>query len=155
MSGLFSAFDQQQLGRTGRVQLVTSRGMIINAPNVTPDLRLRSEEFAAVRDALETTEGRQTNYVRAATSDGACIVGFADTGLQRSQSSLDWFVLVSQSEREALAPVRTIEQFAVAMVVPALLMLTGLLAYFWTQRQQELADLVVLEPSISSQGTTA
>jgi hypothetical protein len=41
------------------------------------------------------------------------------------------------------------------MVVLALLMLTGLLAYLWTQRQQELADLVVMEPNKPSQGTTA
>ena len=155
VSGLFSAFDQQQLGRTGRVLLVTSKGMIINAPNVTPDLRLMSEEFTSVRDALGTTEGRQTGYVRAPTRNGECIVGFADTGLKRSQPSLDWLILVSQRELEVLAPVRTLEQFAVMMVLLALLMLAGLLAYFWTQRPQEFADLVVLEPSKSSQGTTA
>lgn len=155
MSGLFSAFDRQQIGRSGRVLLVTSKGMIINAPNVTPDLRLMSEEFTAVRDVLGTTEGRQTGYVKAATRNGECIVGFADTGLKRSQPSLDWLILVSQREREALAPVRTLEQFAVVMVVLALLMLTGLLAYFWTQRQQQLADLVVLEPKKPAQGTTA
>ena len=155
VSGLFSAFDQQHLGHSGRVMLVTSKGMIVNAPNVTPDLRLMSEEFTAVRDALGTTEGRQTSYVKAATGNGACIVGFADTELKRSQPNLDWIILVSQPEREALAPVRILEQFAVVMVVLALLMLAGLLAYFWTQRQQELADLVVMEPKKPSPGTTA
>jgi hypothetical protein len=155
VSGLFSAFDQQHLGHSGRVMLVTSKGMIVNAPNVTPDLRLMSEEFTAVRDALGTTEGRQTSYVKAATGNGACIVGFADTELKRSQPNLDWIILVSQPEREALAPVRILEQFAVVMVVLALLMLAGLLAYFWTQRQQELADLVVMEPKKPSPGTPA
>ena len=155
ISGLFSAFDQQQLGRTGRVLLVKSNGMIVNAPNVTPDLRLMSEEFTAVRDVLGTPEGRQTGYVRAATRNGDCIVGFADTGLTRSEPSLDWLILVSQREREALAPVRTLEQFAVLMVVLALLMLTGLLAYFWTYRQQQLADVVVLKTQKTSQGTAA
>ena len=155
VSGLFSAFDQQHLGHSGRVMLVTSKGMIVNAPNVTPELRLVSEEFTAVLDALGTTEGRQTGYVKAATSNGACIVGFADTELKRSQPNLDWVILVSQPEREALAPVRILEQFAVVMVVLALLMLAGLLAYFWTQRQQELADLVVMEPKKPSPGTTA
>jgi len=155
VSGLFSGFDQQHLGHSGRVMLVTSKGMIVNAPNVTPDLRLMSEEFTAVRDALGTTEGRQTSYVKAATGNGACIVGFADTELKRSQPNLDWIILVSQPEREALAPVRILEQFAVLMVVLALLMLAGLLAYFWTQRQQELADLVVMEPKKPSPGTTA
>ena len=155
ISGLFSAFDQQQLGRTGRVLLVKGNGMIVNAPNVTPDLKLTSEEFTAVRDVLGTPEGRQTGYAMAATRNGDCIVGFADTGLKRSQPSLDWLILVSQREREALAPVRTLEQFAVLMVVLALLMLTGLLAYFWTYRQQELADVVVLKTQKTSQGTAA
>lgn len=155
ISGLFSALDQQQLGRTARVLLVKSNGMIVNAPNVTPDLRLMSEEFTAVHDVLATPEGRQTGYVKAATRNGDCIVGFADTGLKRSQPSLDWLILVSQREREALAPVRTLEHFAVLMVVLALLMLTGLLAYFWTYRQQELADLVILETQKPSQGTAA
>lgn len=155
VSGLFSVFDQQQLGHSGRVMLVTSKGMIVNAPNVTPDLRLMSEEYSAVRDALGTTEGRQTGYVKAATSNGENLVGFGDTELKRSQPNLDWVILVSQSEREALAPVRVLEQFAVVMVVLALLMLAGLLAYFWTQRQQGLADLVVMEPNKPSQGTTA
>ena len=155
VSGLFSVFDQQHLGHSGRVMLVTSKGTIVNAPNVTPDLRLMSEEYGTVRDALGTTEGRQTGYVKAATSKGDSLVGFADTELKRSQPNLDWVILVSQREQEALAPVRSLAQFAVAMVVLALLMLTGLLAYLWTQRQQGLADLVVMEPNKPTQGTTA
>jgi len=154
VSGLFSTFDQQRLGHSGRVMLVTSKGMIVNAPNVNPDLRMMAEEFTAVRDALGTTAGRQTGYVKAATSNGERIVGFADTELKRSQPNLDWVILVSQREREALAPVRILEQFAVGMVVLAMLMLAGLLAYFWTERQQELGDLVVMEPNKPSQGTT-
>jgi len=152
ISGLFSAFDQQQLGRTGRILLVKGSGIIVNAPNVTPDLRLMSEEFPAVRDALGTLEGRQAGYVTAAMRNGGRIVGFADTGLKRSLPKLDWLILVSQSEREALAPVRTLEHFAFLMVVLGLLMLTVLLAYFWTHREQELADLEVLETHRPSPG---
>lgn len=152
ISGLFSAFGQQQLGRTGRVLLVKGSGIIVNAPNVTPDLRLMSEEFTAVRDALGTPEGRQAGYVTVAMRNGERIVGFADTGLKRSQPNLDWIILVSQSRREALEPVRTLEHFAFLMVVLGLLMLTMLLAYFWTHREQELADLEVLEIQRPSQG---
>ena len=107
ISGLFSAFDQQQLGRTGRILLVKGSGIIVNAENVTPDLRLMSEEFTSVRDALGTPEGRQACYVTVGMRNGERIVGFADTGLKRSQPNLDWLILVSQSEREALGPVRT------------------------------------------------
>jgi hypothetical protein len=152
ISGLFSAFDQQQLGRTGRILLVKGSGIIVNAPNVTPDLRLMSEEFTAVRDALGTLEGRQAGYVTAAMRNGERIVGFADTGLKRSLPKLDWLMLVSQSEREALAPVRTLEHFAFLTVVLGLLMLTVLLAYFWTHREHELADLEVLETHRPSPG---
>jgi len=152
ISGLFSAFGQQQLGRTGLILLVKGSGIIVNAPNVTPDLRLMSEEFTAVRDALGTLEGRQAGYVTAAMRNEERIVGFADTGLKRSLPNLDWLILVSQSEREALAPVRTLEHFAFLMVVLGLLMLTVLLAYFWTHREQELADLEVLETHRPSPG---
>lgn len=155
ISGLFSAFDQQQLGRSGRIMLVKGSGIIVNAPNVTPDLRLMSEEFTAVRDALGTLEGRQSGHLRAAVSNGARIVGFADTGLKRSLPNLDWLVVVSQSEREALAPMRTLEHFAFLMVVLGLLMLTALFAYFWTHREQELADLEVLETQRPSPGKAA
>jgi hypothetical protein len=152
MSGLFSVFERQQLGRTGRILLVKGSGIIVNAPNVSPDLRLMSEEFTAVRDALGTLEGRQSGHLTAAMNSGARIVGYADTGLKRSLPNLDWLIVVSQSEREALAPVRMLEHFAFLMVVLGLLMLTALCAYFWTHREQELADLEVLEPRRSSQG---
>jgi hypothetical protein len=62
ISGLFSLLDQQ-LSRTGRILLVKGSGTIISAPKVTPDLKIMSEEFGAVRDALGTMEGRQTGYL--------------------------------------------------------------------------------------------
>src|SRR5260370_299129 len=144
ISGLFSILDQQ-LGRTVRILLVKGSGTIISAPNVTPDLKMMSEEFGAVRDALGTMEGRQTGYLTAAMRRGDRIVGFADTGLKRSHPNLDWLILVSQEVREALGPVRTLEHFALLMVVLSLVMMTALLAYFWTHRQQELADVELLQ----------
>ena len=64
-------------------------------------------------------------------------------------------IVVSQSEREALAPVRTLKHFAFLIVVLGLLMLTALLAYFWTHREQELADLEVLQIQEPPQGKAA
>jgi hypothetical protein len=64
--------------------------MIISAPNVTPALKLKSDEFAAVRDALGTLEGRQTGYVTAVMKGGNRLVGFAETGLARTYPKLDW-----------------------------------------------------------------
>src|SRR5258708_31379439 len=108
--------------------------MIVNAPNVASDLRLMSEEFNAVRDALGTLEGHQAGYVTAAMRNEERIVGFADTGMKRSQPNLDWLILVSQSEREALAPVRTLEHFALLLVGLGLLLLTVLWGYLWPHR---------------------
>src|SRR5215472_8080219 len=65
VSGLFSPYYQQQLGPTGRILLVNGSGIIVKAPNVTPDLKLKSEEFAAVNGLLGTIEGRQAGYVTA------------------------------------------------------------------------------------------
>jgi hypothetical protein len=155
ISGLFLLLDQQQIGRTGRVLLVKDDGTIISAPNVTPDLKLMSEEFTAVRDALGTLKGRQTGYITAAMRNGTRIVGFADTGLKRSYPSVEWLVLVSEGEREALAPVRTLGHFAFLMVVLGLLMLTVLLAYFSLHRQQELATVEVVQTKESAQERAA
>jgi len=83
---------------------------------------------------------------------GLAEIGFTLESFTRNQPRLDWLILVSQSEREALGPVRTLEHFAFLMVVLGLLMLTMLLAYFWTHRQEELANLEVLEIQRPSQG---
>jgi len=151
VSALFSAYDQQQLGPTGRILLVNGSGIIVNAPNVTPDLKLKSEEFAAVNGLLGTIEGRQAGYVTADFSSGKRIVGFADTGLRRSIPNLDWLVVVSQGEPEALAPVRGLVRFALLMVMLSLLMLVVLAAHLWAHREQGLADLEVIEAQKPSQ----
>jgi len=89
-------------------------------------------------------EGRETGFVTAAMKSENRIVGFADVGLKHSYPNLSWFILVSQEEREALAPVRSLGHFALLMVVLGLLMLTLLLAYFSMHRQQELTAVEVL-----------
>jgi len=104
---------------------------------------VKSEEYGAVRDALGTLQGRQASYAIAGMREGNRIVGFADTGLSESYSNLRWFVMVSQSEREALAPVRAVGYFAILMVVVGLLMVTLLAAYFFLYRTQEMADIEV------------
>ena len=124
VSSLFSLLDQQQIGRSGRVLLVNGDGTVISAPNVTAAMKLKSEEFLAVRDALGTVEGRQTGYVSAAMKNGSRLVGFAETDLAKAYPNLGWLVLVSQDQQETLAPVLTLVQFALLMVVFGLLMLT-------------------------------
>jgi len=141
VSSLFSLLNREQTGRTARTTLITEDGTVISAPNVTPSMRLKSEEYAAVRDALGTLRGREAGYVIANLRGGNRVVGFADTGLKQSYPNLSWFVIVSQDEREALASVRTVGYFALLMVVVGLLMVTLLTTYFFLHRRQQLADI--------------
>jgi Cache domain len=145
VSGLFALLNREQPGRTATTMLVKEDGTVISAPNVTPAMQMKSEEYGAVRDALGTLQGRQAGYVIASMRGGNRIVGFADAGLTPSYSNLSWFVMVSQSEREVLAPVRPVEYFAILMVVVGLLMVTLLAAYFFLHRTQEIADIEVPE----------
>jgi Cache domain len=145
VSGLFALLNREQPGRTTTTMLVKEDGTVISAPNVMPAMQMKSEEYGAVRDALGTLQGRQAGYVIASMRGGNRIVGFADAGLIPSYPNLSWFVMVSQSEREALAPVRTVGYFAILMVVVGLLMVTLLGAYFFLHRAQEIADIEVPE----------
>jgi Cache domain len=143
VSGLFALLNREQPGRATSTMLLKEDGTVISAPNVTPAMQMKSEEYGAVRDALGTLQGRQAGYVIAWMREGRRIVGFADTGLTPSYSNLSWFVMVSQSEREALAPVRTVGYFAILMVLVGLLMVTLLAAYFFLHRAREMADIEV------------
>jgi hypothetical protein len=145
VSSLFSLLNQQQVGRSGRVLLIKGEGTVVSAPNVTPALKLKSEEFAAVRDALGTLEGRQNGYVTAVMKNGNRLVGFAETGLAQTYPNLGWLIMVSQDQREALAPVRTLGQFALLMVVLGLLMLTLLVVYFFLEQPEPFGQEEILQ----------
>jgi len=130
---------------TARIMLIQDDGTVISAPNIEPYLRLKSDEYPTVHDALGTPQGRQAGYVVASMRRGNRIVGFADTGLKRTYPNLGWLILVSQNEREALAPVLGLSHFALMMVVLALLMLTLLTVYFFLHRRQRFEDIEVRE----------
>jgi hypothetical protein len=146
VSGLFALLSREGIGRTGHILLVKDDGTVVSGPDVSPDLKLKSEEFTAVRDALGTLEGRQTAYIVAPMKNGARIVGFADTSLKQNYPNLNWFVLASQDEQEAMSPVRTLDRFAFLMVVLGLLMLTLLVVYFFLHREEPLEQVRVAEP---------
>jgi hypothetical protein len=141
ISPLFAWLNREGLGRGAGAMLIRDDGTVVTASNVTTLMRMKPEEYRAVRDALGTIQGRQVGYVIANMHDGMRIVGFSDTGLKPSYPNLGWYVLVSQNEDEALSPVRTVGYFAFFMVVVGLLMVTLLAAYFFMHRKQELADI--------------
>jgi hypothetical protein len=145
VSGLFALLSRERIGRTGHLLLVKDDGTVVSGPDVSPDMKLKSEEFTAVRDALGTLEGRQTGYLVAPMKNGARIVGFADTSLKQNYPNLNWSVLASQDEQEAMSPVRTLDHFAFLMVVLGLLMLTLLVVYFFLHREEPLEQVRVAE----------
>jgi len=138
---IFANLNRDQFGRTMAATLVREDGTVVSGVNVSPEMRLNSEEYSAVKDALGTMQGRQAGYVIAGMREGNRIVGFADTGLKQSYGNLPWLVMVSQSAREAAAPERTVGNFAFVMVMVALLMVTLLAAYFFLHRKQEMTEI--------------
>ena len=146
VSSLFALLNREQPGLATTTLLVAGDGTVISAPDITPSMHMKSEEYGAVRDALGTLRGRQAGYAIASTRAGNRIVGFADTGLSESFSTLRWFVIVSQNERGVLAPVRVVEYFAILMVVLGLFMVTLLATYFFLHRKQEMAGIEVPTP---------
>jgi hypothetical protein len=155
VSSLFSRFSQAQPEGSARTIVVGQNGIVVSAPSVTPSMKLKSEEYAAVRDALGSLQGRQAGFVVATMRGGSRIMGFADTGLSQMYPNLSWLVLVSQDEREALASVRTVGHFAILMMVVSLLMVTLLAAYFFLHRKQQLADIEMATTEEPSQSRAA
>jgi hypothetical protein len=144
LSALLNHLNQQQIARTGRVFLVRDDGLVLSGPGVTPSMKLKSDEYSAIRDALGTLSGREAGYMNATLPDGkAYLIGFADTGLKQSYANLGWVVVASQEEREASGPIRSIANFALFVVILALLMLTVLAAHVFLHRTREFADLDV------------
>jgi hypothetical protein len=143
VSSLLSRFQREAIGQSARIMLVRDDGTVLSALSVDPSLKLKSNEYATVHDVLGTPQGRQAGYVVANMRGGNRIVGFADTGLKRTYPNLGWLILVSQDEREALAPLLGLSHFALFMVVLALLMLTLLTVYFFLHRRQRFEDIKV------------
>src|SRR5450759_2394881 len=84
--------------RTGRLFLVREDGTVIEAPGVTPSMKIKSEEYAAIRDALGSLRGREAGYIFATLSNGeSYLIGFADTGLKDAYPSLPWTCLLYTS----------------------------------------------------------
>ena len=63
LSPLLAELNGQQIGRTGRLFEVRNDGIVIQAPGVTPGMKLKSEEYAAIRDAIGTLRGQETGYI--------------------------------------------------------------------------------------------
>lgn len=151
VSPVFAQLNRRQIGRTGRFLLVRNDGTVIAAPGVTPSMRIKSEEYAAIRDALGSLRGREAGYIFATLPNRqSYLIGFADTGLKDAFPNLPWIVLASQEAREVSGPVRNMTIFALLVMVLALLMLSLLSAYVFLHRRQELEDIETPEDKARS-----
>lgn len=149
LSPLFAQLNRRQIGRTGRLFLVRDDGTVIEAAGITPSMRIRSEEYAAIRDALGTLRGRQTGYLYTSLSNGdSYLIGFADVGLKDAYPNLPWTVLATQETREVVGPVRNMTGFALLVMILALLMLSLLAAYVFLHRKQKLEDIEAPEDKL-------
>ena len=142
VSPLFTQLNRQQIGRTGRVFLLREDGTVILAPGVTPSMKMRSEEYSAIRDSLGTLRGRETGYLFTTFSKGETyLVGFADVGLKEAFPNLPWIVVASQEQREITGPIRNVAAFALFVMILSLMMLTLLAAYVFLHRGQRVEDI--------------
>jgi len=142
VSSLFAQLNRRQMGRTGRLFLVREDGTVVEAPGVSPSMKMKSEEYGAIRDALGSLRGREGGYLFATLANGqSYLIGFADTRLKEAYPNLPWIVLASQEAKELTGPVRSMTAFAVLVMVLALLMLTLLAAYVFLHRKQEIDDI--------------
>lgn len=142
ISPLFAQLNRRQIGHTGRLFLVREDGTVIEAPGVTPAMKVKAEEFTAIHDALGSLRGREAGYIFATLSNGeSYLIGFADTGLKEAYPNLPWIVLASQESREVTGPVRHMTAFALLVMILALLILSLLAAYVFLHRSQELEDI--------------
>jgi len=142
VSHLFAQLNRQQIGRTGRLFLVRDDGTVIQAPGVTPSMKMRSEEYSAIRDSLGSLRGRETGYLFTTFSKGEkYLVGFADVGLKDAFPNLSWIVVASQDEREITGPIRNVAGFALFVMILSLLMLSLLAAYVFLHRAQKLEGI--------------
>ena len=141
ITGLLSRFRQSQISNGARAWLVNEDSHIISGPNSDVFARVPSQEFGAIHDSVGLPEGTESGWATADLANGQSIVGYAGTGLKKTYDNLGWYVLVSQDERQAAAPIRGLSQFALVMVVLALCMLTLLSVYYYLHRSQAYAHL--------------
>jgi hypothetical protein len=142
VSSLFPIVAEADLGATGRALLVKEDGTVIRGPDTTLSMGLKSDEYAAVIDALRSIRGRQTGYLVADLgAAGETMIGFADTGLKDDFANLGWVVLVAQPVEEAFAPIRTTQRLILLIAGLGFLAVVVLGVYFSLHRKAEIEEM--------------
>ncbi|MBV9081989.1 MAG: cache domain-containing protein [Acidobacteriaceae bacterium] len=155
LSEILAPFQQAQIGSGAKAILVNDDGTVISGPNTDVFARVKSTEFDAIRDALGPVQGRQSGFQMADVRGGPYLIAFSGTGLKQHYPNLGWTVLVSAEEHLAAAPVRSLEHFALIMVILALFMLTLLCVYYYLHRTQRFAGIEAAVPASSNDRAAA
>lgn len=145
---LLARFQQNEIGNGAQAALVDENGTIVSAPNTDVFARAKAATFDSVRDALATGQGQQAGWTLASVPNGPYIVGYAKTDARHhvdnaspDVTNLGWYVLVSQRESLAAAPIRALERFALIMVILGIFMLTLLFVYWYLHHKQRYEAL--------------
>jgi hypothetical protein len=141
VTSIFPVVDRMQFGTSSRIMLVRDDGTVIAAPGVNLAMKMKSEEFAAVHEAVQTITGLQTGYVVADLRGARNVIGFADTGLKQDYGNLGWMVLAAQDTYEAFAPIRMVNRIIAFMSVIGLLAVTLLGVWVFLHRTEEMAHI--------------
>ena len=106
ITGLLSRFQQSQIANGARATLVNDDGFIVSGPNADVFARVKSEDFAAIRDSLSSLQGSQNGWAAASLRSGPYLIGYANTGLKKNYENFGWVVLLSQDEHQGTASIR-------------------------------------------------
>lgn len=143
VSSIFPLVHRIETGETMRAALVKNGdGTIIYSPGISLANQMRSEEFASVQEALQTTWGRQRGFLTTRLRSGAeVLVGYANPGLVSSFPVLDWTLMVIQDTRYAFAPTRGVMRLMWFSVAVAVVLMTLLAVFFSLHRRPDYTDL--------------
>jgi hypothetical protein len=152
VSSVFPIINRMQIGQTGRMMLVKEDGTVISAPQGNLAMKLKSDEYFAVKDELSTLQGRQIGYTVAdIRGSGQNLIGFADTELKRDFRRLGWTVLACQNTSEAFAPARIAERLIAFMSVIGLAAVTMIAVWFALHRRRPLTEIGELRREVPAE----
>jgi len=124
-----------------RILLVKEDGTVIAAPQIRFSQRIKSPEYAALRDSKGPLAAQQAGYILASFSTGGQLIGFADTGLKKDYPNFDWVVLVCQDAKQSFGAVRLVGRMIALDSLIGLVMVTLLVAYFTIHRKEPITEI--------------
>ncbi|MBL8294411.1 MAG: cache domain-containing protein [Bryobacterales bacterium] len=150
VSSLFPIVHRAELGRTGRILLLKADGTVIQAPDTSLSMNVKSGEFAAIRDAGGLASINLRGHLATTVGGVPAIVAYASTGLQEHYPKLGWSIVVAQDSQEALAPTRVIVRLISFMALVGLAMVTLLAMYFSLHRERDYTDIKALRTGVKT-----